>query len=166
LEAVRRYAAPLNLNLEVHDLAQLWQEAWHQLAAKLQGREVEFCADTGDLDTRCRVDLFPIERVFRNILENSLAACPDPAQITITCSPTELNGQSAVRLRFSDNGVGLTAEQRQRIFEPFYTTKTMGTGLGMAIARRIVLAHGGQISVADDPPPGATVEVILPRGQS
>jgi len=166
LEAVRGYAAPLNLNLEDHDLAQLWQEAWHQLSAKRQGRDVEFLADTGDLDLRCRVDAFPIERLFRNILENSLAACHDPARISIECAAAEVNGQSAVRLRFTDNGVGLTAEQRQRIFEPFFTTKTMGTGLCMAIARRIVLAHGGQISVADNPPPGATIEVILPRGQT
>ena len=55
---------------------------------------------------------------------------------------------------------GLTAEQRQRIFEPFYTTRTKGTGLGMAIARRIVEAHGGRIAVAPltpDPSP--------PRGE-
>ena len=50
-----------------------------------------------------------------------------------------------------DNGPGLTAEQRQHIFEPFFTTKTKGTGLGMAIAQRIVEAHGGQIAVGDAP---------------
>jgi len=54
---------------------------------------------------------------------------------------------------------------RQKIFEPFYTTKTKGTGLGMAIAQRIVSAHGGSITAAGGPK-GATIEVTLPRGMS
>jgi len=163
LEAVRGYAAPLNLKREVLDLSRLWNEAWDQLAPQRQGRGVEFCEETGDLDLRCRVDPFPMERLFRNILENSLSACRDPVKILIRCTPAKLDGQSAVYVRISDNGPGLTDEQRRRIFEPFYTTKTSGTGLGMAIAKRIAVAHGGRITVADDASPGTTIELLLPR---
>ena len=56
-----------------------------------------------------------------------------------------------------DNGPGLTPEQRQRIFEPFFTTKTKGTGLGMAIAQRIIEAHGGWIAAAAPAGPGAEI---------
>src|SRR5262249_31868393 len=101
------------------------------------------------------------------ILENALAACRDPVQITIGCAETVLRGRPALRIVVRDNGPGLTPEQQQRIFEPFYTTKTKGTGLGMAIAKRIVEAHGGQIAVrhlAPRPPPsGAKGAEETPR---
>jgi signal transduction histidine kinase len=100
--------------------------------------------------------------VFRNILENALAACRDPVEIDVICSASVHNGQPALRVAVRDNGPGLSLEQRQRIFEPFFTTKTKGTGLGMAIARRIVEAHGGQIAVGD-PGRGAEIVITLPR---
>jgi signal transduction histidine kinase len=118
------------------------------------------------VDVNCVADSFPIERVFRNIFENSLAACPDPLRIDARCSPATLDDKPAVRIRLADNGPGLNAEERQRIFEPFFTTKTKGTGLGMAIVKRIVDAHGGRISVCDDQVPGTTVEIILPKGRT
>jgi hypothetical protein len=75
-----------------------------------------------------------------------------------------LEGQPALRIDVRDNGPGLSAEQRQRIFEPFFTTKTKGTGLGMAIAQRIIEAHGGQITVGTPPDRGAEIQLLLPRG--
>ena len=63
-----------------------------------------------------------------------------------------------------DHGPGLGAEQRQRLFEPFYTTKTKGTGLGLSIAKRIVEAHGGRIAVGEGGCPGAEILLTLPQG--
>ena len=60
-----------------------------------------------------------------------------------------------------DNGPGLNGEQKVRIFEPFYTTKSRGTGLGMAIARRIMQAHGGEIALGN-PPLGTEIQLSLP----
>ena len=110
------------------------------------------------------VDLFSLERVFRNIFENSLAACRDPVQIDVECYEVEVNGQPGLRIIVQDNGPGLSPEQRQRIFEPFYTTKRQGTGLGMAIAKRIIEAHGGEIAVGDGTGKGAQIIITLPRG--
>ena len=70
------------------------------------------------------------------------------------------------RLAFRDNGPGLNPDQRQRIFEPFFTTKTKGTGLGMAIAKRIVEAHGGQIAVGSGVDQGTEILVTLPCKKS
>jgi PAS domain S-box-containing protein len=166
LEGVRGYAAPIKIEYETHDLRCLWQEAWHQLAPMNQGRAVEFQEDTGGLDLRCPVGAFHIERLFRNILENSLAACGDPCKIAINCRAAKLHGRDAIQVRITDNGPGINAEQKDRLFEPFYTTKTNGTGLGMAIAARIVEAHGGQIAVDADSGSGLTIEVLLPKGQT
>ncbi len=80
----------------------------------------------------------------------------------LTCHEADLGGRPALRVAVRDNGPGLTEEQRRRIFEPFYTTKAHGTGLGMAIARRIIEAHGGTIAVGGAGP-GAEFVITLPR---
>jgi C4-dicarboxylate-specific signal transduction histidine kinase len=104
------------------------------LADQRHGRTALLREKCNDLDLHCLVDAFRLEQVFRNILENALAACSDPVEIVVSCSESSLEGQSALRIAVRDNGPGLNPEQRQRIFEPFFTTKTKGTGLGMAIA--------------------------------
>jgi two-component system, LuxR family, sensor kinase FixL len=113
-------------------------------------------------------NIAPGGRPLRNvdILENTLAACQEPAEIKILCTPVEFDGQPAIRLAFCDNGPGLNPEQKQRIFDPFFTTKTKGTGLGMAIAKRIVEAHGGQIAVGNGSDRGAEILVTLPYNPS
>jgi len=111
----------------------------------------------------CEVDRLRLGQVFRNVLENALAACDDPVEIAVRWSAAELNGQPAVRVTLRDNGPGLGPEQRARLFEPFYTTKTHGTGLGLAISKRLVEAHGGWIEVGAEPGPGAKIIVTLPR---
>lgn len=123
----------------------------------------EECAS---VDLHCLVDAFRLEQVFRNILENALAACSDPVEITVFCSTAQLEGQPALQIAVRDNGPGLSAEQQQRIFEPFFTTKTKGTGLGMAIAQRIVEVHGGQIAAGEPDGSGAEIELLIPRGNS
>jgi two-component system sensor kinase FixL len=162
-EEVRGYAAPLKLEREVWELRSVWRQAWDNLALLRQGREASLQETVDGVDCRCAVDHFRLEQVFRNIFENALAACPDAVRIDVGCSEAEIAGHRAVRLSVRDNGPGLSPEQKQRIFEPFFTTKTKGTGLGMAIAKRIVEAHGGQIVVGSFPGPGAEIVLTLPR---
>ena len=104
--------------------------------------------------------------VIVSVYQNALAQVrPDqPVHIVAGHGGEEAHGRRALlRVAFRDNGPGLSAEQRQSIFEPFYTTKPKGTGLGMAIARRIVEAHGGRIEVSSSPGEGSTFTVTLPR---
>jgi two-component system sensor kinase FixL len=178
-EDIRGYAAPIRLERDTYNMARVWRGVWEHLAPLRNGRQVRLQEHTGAIDLSCSIDLFSLERVFRNIFENALAACPDPVQIAIACSEAKINGGPALRITVSDDGPGLSPEQKLRIFEPFFTTKRQGTGLGMAIAKRIVEAHGGQISVGDTPvtlpsPPGdgreggvrgsgAQIVITLPR---
>lgn len=162
-EEVRGYAAPLRLEREEHDLSSVWRQAWTNLGVLHQGRDVAIREETAGVDLHARVDHFRIEQVFRNIFENALAACRDPVRLVITAEEPDLGGRPTLRVSVSDNGPGLSAEAQQRIFEPFYTTKTKGTGLGMAIAKRIIEAHGGQIAVGDRASPGAEIVITLPR---
>ena len=161
---VRNYAAPLKLERQIQSLRSIWRQAWANLAEQQHGRTASLQEKCEGVNLHCLVDAFRLEQVFRNILENALAACTDPVEITVICSAAQLEEQPALRIAVRDNGPGLNPEQRQRIFEPFFTTKTKGTGLGMAIAKRIVEAHGGQISVGMLPGPGAEIQLLLPRG--
>jgi signal transduction histidine kinase len=165
-EEVRGYAAPLKLEREVWDLSAVWRQAWKNLTLQHRDRDASLREATGGLDLHCAVDHFRLEQVFRNILENALAACADPMRIEVACAEAEIGGRPAVRVAVHDNGPGLNPEQKRRIFDPFFTTKTKGTGLGMAIAKRIVEAHGGRIAVGPGAGGGAEILIVLPREHS
>jgi signal transduction histidine kinase len=162
-EEVRGYAAPMKLDRECWSLAQIWRQTWENLAVARQGRDAVLTEHTNGIDLHCQVDAFRLDQVFRNIFENSLVACRGEVRIDVTCTAATLAGQPAVMVSVRDNGPGLSAEQRRRIFEPFFTTRTKGTGLGMAIAKRIVEAHGGQIAVGDDVVQGTEILIVLLR---
>ncbi len=108
-------------------------------------------------------DRFHLKQVFRNLLENALAAGGSPPRVEVACSPVTLGGREAVRVVVRDNGPGFTAEARQKLFEPFFTTKVRGTGLGLPICKRVVEAHGGRIETGAGAGPGAEIVITLPR---
>jgi PAS domain S-box-containing protein len=163
-EEVRNYASPIRLERHRCCLRDVVREAWVHLEPQWKGRRVHLWQH-GLSDPWCEADRFRIGQVFRNILDNALAACQDPVQIDVDWSEAEYEGECAVRVIVRDNGPGLTPEQRYNLFEPFFTTKTQGTGLGMAIARRIVEAHGGGIAVDSSDRPGGRIIITLPRGK-
>ncbi len=160
---IRDYAAPIGLEARPCELPAIWRLAWDDLKPMWAARRVEFREHiAGNLPT-CPLDFDRMVQVFRNLLENALAACRDPVEIDLRCTLGELKGQPAVCVSVQDNGPGLGAGDAKKVFEPFYTTRTNGTGLGLAIVRRIVEAHGGQISLGDRPDaPGAVFVITLP----
>lgn len=164
-EQLRSYAAPINLDKSNQSLVTIWRQVWSNLEAVRSGRDVELHEEVKGAEPICCIDAFRIEQVFRNILENSLAACNDPVRIKISCVDSNLDGKTAVSVSVRDNGPGLSGEQKRRIFEPFFTTKVDGSGLGMAITKRIVDTHGGEICVGecDD---GAEFRILLPLGSA
>jgi signal transduction histidine kinase len=163
---VRSYAAPVKLEREDWSLSAVWRQTWEHLSVARKGRDTQLVEETGNLDLTCSLDPFRLDQVFRNIFENALAACADPVRIIIRCQETTLDGRPAVTVSIQDNGPGLNAEQSRRIFDPFYTTKTKGTGLGMAIAKRIVEAHGGCLAVGPAAGGGAELLITIPRESS
>jgi signal transduction histidine kinase len=154
-------ATSLTLQREVLHVSDVWQEAWSDLEDLRQQK-------TGELKERVQGDVlcgdrFRLKQAFRNLFENSLTACPMPACIEVHCKQATLpDGRAAIRLTIHDNGPGLSQEQRRRVFELFYTTKSRGMGLGLAITKRIVEAHGGRISVEDGGHCGAGFVIVLP----
>jgi len=105
-----------------------------------------------------------LRQAFLNIILNGLQATPPDGSVTITVSLEEAkaSGPGSIELSFSDTGPGIEADKMERIFEPFYTSKEGGTGLGMAITRKIIEGHGGRIEVMSEPGAGADFRIHLP----
>ncbi|MGO9469258.1 MAG: ATP-binding protein [Isosphaeraceae bacterium] len=163
-EDVRGYASPIKLEKSVHNLAAIWREAWAHLETARKGKEASLHEQVEEIDLRCKVDPFRLEQVFRNIFDNALAACSPPIIVEINAAAVMLGSRAGLRISVRDNGPGIRPEERQKVFDPFYTTKAKGTGLGLPIARRIIEAHEGQIELGDARSPGAVFLITLPRG--
>ena len=147
-EEVRSYAAPIQLERSRQSIQRLCDETWGNLSDQWRSTRVELvlrCAPFPEI----LCDRQRVGQVIRNIFENALSVSPRNSRITVECCTLQSEKGAQIQVRFSDQGPGLSQEQRSRIFEPFYTTKTKGTGLGMAICQRIVEAHGGRIYVEE-----------------
>jgi two-component system nitrogen regulation sensor histidine kinase NtrY len=104
------------------------------------------------------VDRMLLARALTNMIENALHAMPGGGTLTITAAPTS----KTVRLSVEDTGTGMDPEALRRIFEPYFSTKATGTGLGLTIAKRNVELNGGTIDVRSAPGRGTTVTIELP----
>jgi signal transduction histidine kinase len=106
-----------------------------------------------------RADADQVYRVLVNLLRNALEATPERGRITVSL---RYHGEMAV-FKVTDTGPGLPSKLGDEIFKPFVTTRQKGSGLGLAVVRRIVESHGGQMSAGNGPQGGALVEVRFPR---
>lgn len=133
-------------------------DAWRRNPAR-PARAVSVQAPPGD-ELPVRIERHRIEQVLVNLLDNAADHSPDASPIAIELD-RRLPGLA--RVRTIDRGAGLAAVGVERMFEPFFTTRAGGTGLGLCIAKGIVEDHGGRISASrNDPAPGLTVEFTLP----
>jgi len=107
-------------------------------------------------------DCQQLKQVFLNLFWNAQEAMNNGGQLKISVSSTRLNGRKAVSVKVADSGGGIQPAVLHNIFNPFYTTKETGTGLGLPIASRIVTNHCGKIKVNSVPGAGAEFNVILP----
>ena len=123
------------------------------------------------LTITCRIDpalpLFPfdavqVKRVLINLLDNAVTALGDGGAIEVRVGPAPERETPMAMLRVADNGPGIPADVRLRIFEPYFSTRKSGTGLGLAIAHTIVSEHGGTIRARDNHPTGTVFTVELP----
>ena len=100
-----------------------------------------------------------LKQVFINIISNGLEAMPDGGMITVTTEKIN-NG---VEIRLNDEGIGIASEQLKNIFEPFYTTRESGSGLGLSISYKLIEAHDGDIWAISNPGKGTTFIIQLPE---
>ncbi len=118
-----------------------------------------------------RLDPEQVRRVVINLVDNAIEALTEARETgrmskdapgTITIDTAYHPAHGVVRLRVADNGPGLPAGDRSKLFMPYYSTKGRGSGLGLAIVRRIIAEHGGSIEAADNTPHGTCFTIELP----
>nr|WP_246545756.1 ATP-binding protein [Pelotalea chapellei] len=144
---------PNDLNAIIKETLTLYQEAH-------RGVLFDFVPDISM--PQLKIDRNQIKRVVINILENSVSAMNEQGTVVIRSSyDAELKMAS---LTISDNGPGISPEDKPRLFEPYFSTKKTGTGLGLAIVSSIVSDHNGFVRVRDNEPHGACFVVELPAG--
>ncbi|MCA9135335.1 MAG: PAS domain S-box protein [Planctomycetales bacterium] len=158
LEEVRLFAAPIHIRRSPVRFPEIWRRVWNDLSPLHSKRDVELIESFEGCNVDVHVDAPRLEQVFRNLFENSLAACTDPVRIEINCICVD----DRIELVLSDNGPGISQHHLEMLFQPFFTTKPTGTGLGLSICQRIVEAHQGTL-VAKDASGGARFEIRLPR---
>jgi nitrogen fixation/metabolism regulation signal transduction histidine kinase len=139
------------------DLNELVREAAKLFEPQLAQAGVTGRAELDPALPQILADVEQITRVLRNLILNAIDAMPGGGVLTIRTERRE----GVVRLEVSDTGQGLTPEECERLFTPYYTTKTHGTGLGLAIVQSVISDHHGRISVESQPGKGTTFRIEL-----
>lgn len=121
---------------------------------------IDFVIDSYAEDVVLRADSDQLERVFVNLFSNAVAAMAGKGQLAVQIRSVD----KEVRIYVSDTGRGIPEEDREKVFDPFFTKKDKGTGLGLAIVMNIIRKHGGNISVVSEEGMGTVFEIVLPRG--
>jgi PAS domain S-box-containing protein len=101
-------------------------------------------------------------QVLGNLTVNACQAMTDGGKLVISAKPSTVNGQPSVAIAVQDTGVGITPENMKKLFEPLFTTKTKGIGLGLAVSRKLAEANGGRIEVQSEAGMGSTFTLWLP----
>lgn len=109
---------------------------------------------------RCNPDL--LASAFGNLVENAIQACIQKKIRPVICLHVCQPNESVLQISLHDNGPGIPAGSEEKILEPFFTTKSTGTGLGLAVVAAIVQSHGGSFSIANSPEGGAVASLRLP----
>jgi signal transduction histidine kinase len=112
-------------------------------------------------------DLVILRRIVENLVDNAVDSIAGTGTVTVATLPIDEEGErSRVRITVADTGCGMSAEQRAKIFDNFYTTKTEGTGLGLSIVRRLITDLNGTIRVESEEGKGSRFTVELPAGDA
>lgn len=156
------FARPLSLRKSGVDVNALADRAAEALVREKAGRAGRIHKNFDPTVKIVEADPDLLERVLVNLILNALEASPDEATVTVKTRQTA----EAVEITVLDRGQGVAPEHREQIFNPFFTTKPTGVGLGLAISARIVGEHGGAIRVDSEPGRGAAFTVSLPAAES
>jgi two-component system sensor histidine kinase HydH len=152
------YARPLQLQQRPLSVGELFDRTMLLAGDDLAAKQVRFRRDEPPGLPPLHADPDLVCQVLLDLLANAREAVAAGGEVTLEARPAD----GAVELAVADSGPGVPLEVRGRIFEPFFTTRARGTGLGLAVARQIVEAHGGRIAVGDRPGGGARFVVRLP----
>jgi two-component system nitrogen regulation sensor histidine kinase NtrY len=117
-----------------------------------------------DRPTMADLDGEQFKRVLINLVDNALEATGEGGSVTVTITPDEPANRLSIDI--ADDGPGMAEEVKERLFQPYFSTKKNGTGLGLAIADKIISEHNGNIRVRDNEPTGSVFTIEVPMREA
>jgi PAS domain S-box-containing protein len=149
------------LEKEDYNIARIIKGIVNSFQNEISEKGIQVLYERFQEDIELNVDGIKIRQVFANVLKNAIEAINhDEGRILINL----YNHDSYACIEFIDNGIGISKENLEKMYHPFFTTKPDGIGLGMAIVKKIVDLHKGDIDIKSKPGEGTKVKIILPQG--
>jgi len=158
VEQIMGYARPVSLTLRPGNVSQFVKDILDLLKPQLTANKVEVRLSLDQQPPYAMVDETSVRGALMNLILNAVEAMPEGGVLNIAIDRTD----EMLRLEITDTGRGIAEEEVKKIFEPFYTTKAQGLGLGMPYAKKIIDQHGGAMSLNSRPGEGTTISVTLP----
>jgi signal transduction histidine kinase len=149
---------PTKPQLQRADVNELIEESVRFLKPELDRSDVKVTLELRSDLPVMQLDVNQMKQVFYNLVRNACQAMPDGGKLLISTTFNDLE----VILSFQDSGKGISAENMGNLFQPFFTTRRAGTGLGLLVVRRIVREHGGEISIGSRKGEGTRVSLLMP----
>jgi signal transduction histidine kinase len=149
---------PAHLNLHTENINALVQESVAFLENEIRDRGIIVKQELRSDIPLLEVDRNQLKQAFYNVIKNAFQAMKQDGLLHIRTDMED----TWLTITFSDTGGGISPEHMSKIFEPYYSTKASGTGLGLLIVRRIVREHGGEIDLVSDQGKGLTLTIRLP----
>ncbi len=143
------------------DLNELLQESAKFLGPELSDRDIDIELRINERLPKANLDRDQFKQVFYNLIRNASQAMGSAGKLIISSDYDDYN----LMVSFADTGDGIAADKLGKVFDPYFTTKKAGSGLGLLIVRRIVREHGGEIEFQSEEGTGTTVTIYLPRGE-
>lgn len=161
VEQILGFARPVSLTLSSGDLNAMVNDVLELLRPQLTANKIEVGLSLDQHAAHGMFDESSMRGALMNLILNAIEAMPNGGRLKIATDRTS----EAVQVEIVDAGRGIGDEEAKKIFEPFYTTKAQGLGLGMPYARKIIEQHGGTISLDSRIGEGTTISISLPAGQ-
>jgi signal transduction histidine kinase len=157
------FARPPELKLQACDIGDVLEQTKALVRHKLKARNIDFAHAVPPGLPRVVADTNQLKQVFVNLISNAEEMMQNDGAIeAVASAETEPDGRALVVVRVRDTGPGIPAEARDRMFEPFFSTKPDGTGLGLCIAGRIMARHGGRLELESTSADGCVFAVSIP----
>jgi signal transduction histidine kinase len=170
LNDLLNYARPKAPQFGMADLRETVARTLQLARQQIGSKNVEFSIQIPSPLPRFRMDPEQLQQVLLNLVLNGIQALDQEGKITIQARaqapPGPPNRPSYIEIAVSDTGAGISHEQLERIFRPFYTTKRDGTGLGLSLCRRIISQHGGTLTAESEVKKGSRFTIRLPMREA
>jgi PAS domain S-box-containing protein len=159
------FAKPLQFEFKPCYINKILFSCGELLEMKFKEKEVSTFFSLAPEIPKMMADEEKLEQAFINVLLNTIEACQKDGEIFVASRYNRNNGRSSVEVIIEDDGYGISKKHMSDIFKPFFTTKSNGTGLGLANVKRIVEAHKGWITAKNREPHGASFHIYFPIGR-